>query len=296
MRDVRTVVLDALERLRKGRGLVADDVDARVAPEFAVLFATPADHGEVLRRKLFDYLDGLMAGLPADREVIARVTLNVPPGRPDANLRRRMAFLAEEFRFDERTVRRRMDDAYRRMAERAARGPEAAADRGDGGRAWYVDVLDVVLRLDVPRPHALERRTVVATRSGLDVVDVPKADVEVVFGGRLTPDGLALPRTLEKGERHTYGLMRRVPPDRSRLVYVPHRLCRYFTLLVRFDPERLPGGVWRHDGVSRDVVRAGRPVGRELSLNGAHEVLVEFTGLVDGLAYGVHWSPDRSRD
>ncbi|WP_158846633.1 hypothetical protein [Saccharothrix deserti] len=316
MTDVQDVVVTALAALHKRNGVLSADLDERVRPEFSALFAMPADRGEVLREKLVEYLERLLAGLTDEQEQVARGTLNLRPDPVPGSLTDRMDVLAGELHVDRRTVRRRMNDAYRNMALRAQRGDAALTGDGYGGKGWYVDVFDVVLRLDRPTPEAIERRTVVVTAPTLDrittSVDVPRhpetgqeqpgLETELVFGGTLAGQArgsttnfsldIALPRRLARGDRHTYELISRIPPGQAmtpRYVCVPYRTCRYFVLRVRFDPDRLPKAVWKHDGVPHSAVHDGRPSGKLLELDGAHEVAVEFRDLLNGCAYGVQW-------
>ena len=332
--DIRETVVEGLRRLRKGRGIFADDLDDRVRPEFAELFGASEDTGSALRDKLVEYLEELAVGLPGSLQRAASLSLNLPPAERTENLQQRLERLAEELYCDDRTARRRMDEAFDRMADYAARGGGPAAGGMHTAQGWYVDVFDAVLRLDLDHPEAIERRTIVATAATLDrvetAVDVPRhphregggasgvtgvsgasgvsgADGtalvrEIVFGGIEAGRGrdssthfrttVLLPRTLRKGDRHTYGIMARIPPGQTmvpRYVYVPYGFCRYFTLLVRFHPDRLPGRVWTHNGSPHSAVNDGLPGETLLVLDRANEVRAEFRNLVSGCAYGIQW-------
>jgi AcrR family transcriptional regulator len=309
-------VLEMLRSLRKGRGLLAHDLDRRFRPEFRALFAATSDTDTTLRDKLVKYLEELLPGLPEVLERAARIALNMPPDDKPEILRQRMARLAAELYVDDRTVRRHIDAAFKRMAATAATGGGLAPGLGFGGGGWYVDTLEAVLLLDLPSPEAIERHTIVATAQTLDRITIsidiphhpehrdgdPRLLREVMFGGLVAGDRresstnfstvVALSRTLRKGDRHTYGLISRIPqgqPMAPRYVYIPYRRCRYFSLLVRFHPDRLPGEVWRHDGVPHSVVTDGIPSEDRLTLNRANEVTVSFGDLIGGCAYGVQW-------
>ncbi|GAA3459469.1 hypothetical protein ACFFSW_21570 [Saccharothrix longispora] len=318
MTKVQDIVFAALSGLHKRNGVLSVDLDERVRPDFSVLFAMPADRGDVLRVKLEEYLERLMVGLSDEQELVARGTLNLGARPVLGSLTERMEVLAAELHVDRRTVRRRMNEAYRNMAIRAERGDAALTGDGYGGKGWYVDVFDVVLRLDRPTPEAIERRTIVVTAPSLErittSVDVPRhphadtaprpeLETEIVFGGLLAGRGrgsttnfsldIDLPRTMARGDRHTYELISRIPPGQAmapRYVCVPYRSCRYFVLRVRFDPEHLPDAVWKHDGVPHSVVHDGYPAKELLQPDGAHEVVVEFRDLLNGCAYGVQWA------
>ncbi|MFC0105199.1 hypothetical protein [Kibdelosporangium aridum] len=313
---VGEIVKENLVRLRKGRGVLARDLESRVRPDFTELFGATADSGSVLREKVIGYLDELMADLPEQLRRAARCGLNLPPSTDGDTLQQRLSVLAAEFYCDERTARRRMDDAFLQMAAQADRGQVPMPGVGHGGIGWYVDVFDAVLRLDMANPEAIERRTIVATAASLDrivtSIDVPRHPSnhstrveltrEMMFGGLLAGTGqgsstnfsteITLPRTLHRGERHTYGLIARIPPGQemvNRYVYVPYRQCRYFTLLVRFHPDRVPQRIWRHEGVPHSAVNDEPRPGTELEPNLAYEVSAQFRDLINGCAYGIQW-------
>ncbi|MCE7004190.1 hypothetical protein LWC34_15295 [Kibdelosporangium philippinense] len=305
-----------LVRLRKGRGVLARDLESRVRPEFAELFGATTDTGSVLRQKVIGYLEELMVALPTQWRRAARCGLNLPPSTDGETLQQRLSVLAAEFFCDERTARRRMDEAFLQMAGNADRGQVPMPGVGHGGIGWYVDIFDAVLRLDTANPEAIERRTIVATAGSLDrietSIDVPRHPSnhstrveltrEMMFGGVVAGTGMGsstnfsteiiLPRTLRRGERHTYGLIARIPPGQemvNRYVYVPYRQCRYFTLLVRFPPNNVPQRIWRHEGVPHSAVHDEPKPGSELEPNLANEVSAQFRDLINGCAYGIQW-------
>lgn len=316
MRPVGEIVKESLVRLRKGRGVLSRDLESRIRPEFAELFGATADSGAALRQKVIGFLEELMTGLSDPLRRAARCGLNLPPSADGETLQQRLAVLAAEFYCDTRTARRRMDDAFALMAGNADRGHMPMPGVGHGGIGWYVDVFDAVLRLDLATPEAIERRTIVATGGSLDKIvtstDVPRhpsnhgrqveLSREMMFGGVLAGTGqgsstnfsteITLPRTLHRGERHTYGLIQRIPPGQemvNRYVYVPYRQCRYFTLLVRFHPDRVPQRIWRHDGVPHSAIQDEPVPGSELAPNLANEVSAQFRDLINGCAYGIQW-------
>jgi hypothetical protein len=311
--DVRPIVLKALETLRKGRGLLESNLAERIDPEFRALFAGPLDDAVTLRARLVDYLEGLAVGLPAQEKQVTRVSLNLTSDR-ERNLQQRLEWLAAELHVDLRTVRRWMGRAYELTAEAAA-SERLGPDTGRSGASWYVDTFDVTLRLDVATPEAIERSTIVVTSPELERItisaDVPRPENggpgptslewEVVHGGTLIGNdrrssthvsaAIELSKSLVRGERHMYEMIARIPPGQSmaqRYVCLPLRKYRHFVLRVRFDPDRLPSLVWKHDGDPHSAVQDGVP-GESLTLNRAHEVHVEFRDLDTGYCYGVQW-------
>lgn len=311
--DVRPIVLKALKMLRKGKGLLESNLDERVEPEFRALFASPLDDPSTLAKRLTDYLEELIVGLPAQQRRVARASLNLTSDA-ERNLQQRLESLTEEMHVDLRTVRRRMDDAYRLIAEASA-GERRGQDDSRSGAGWYVETFDVTLRLDVETPEAIERSTIVVTASELERItisaDVPRPDRsgplpndlewEVVHGGTLVGSSrrssthvsaaIELSKPLDRGERHVYEMIARIPPGQSmasRYVCMPLRKYRHFVLRVRFDGDQLPSLVWKHQGDPHSAVQDGVP-GELLTLNRAHEVHVEFHNLTTGYCYGVQW-------
>ncbi|AXX32178.1 hypothetical protein KCV87_31630 [Actinosynnema pretiosum subsp. pretiosum] len=291
--------------------MLENDLAERVDPVFRGLFAGPLDDVDVLRSKLIDYLEALSVALPAQERRVARVSLNLTSDA-ERGLQQRLELLTGELHLDLRTVRRRMDRAYGLIAEAAAH-ERLGDERGVGG--WHVEAFDATLRLDVPTPEAIERSTIVVTAPELERItisaDVPRAEGsgavsndlrwEVVHGGTLVGGdrrssthvsaALELPTPLVRGDRHVYEMIARIPPGQvmaPRYVCVPLRRYRYAALRVRFDPERLPSQVWKHDGDPHSAVQDGVP-GEPLVLNRAHEVHVEFRDLATGYCYGVQW-------
>jgi hypothetical protein len=63
--------------------------------------------------------------------------------------------------------------------------------------------------------------------------------------------------TLNRGERHEYAVIYRVPmgqPMRTHYVLAPMQYCDMFELRVRFNPYDLPKAVWRVEHVThRDL-------------------------------------------
>ncbi|ALG10246.1 hypothetical protein [Kibdelosporangium phytohabitans] len=316
MRTVGEIVKEGLVALRKARGVQSKDLETRITPEFAELIGTTMDTGTALRAKVVAYLDELMTGLPEPLVRVARSALNIPPAADGNTLNQRLTALAAEFFFDTRTARRRMDEAFERMVSNADRGQVPPPGAGHGGTGWYVDAFEAVLRLDLASPEAVERRTIVATAESLDKIvtsmDVPKnpsngtAPVgvapEMMFGGLIAATGqgsstnfsteITLPRALHRGERHTYGLIQRIPPGQrmeTRYVYVPYRQCRFFKVVVRFHPDRVPSEIWRHDGVPHSAVHDDPVPGTELVPDRANEVSAQFRELINGCAYGIQW-------
>lgn len=315
MDDLAALVGANLQRLRKNLGMRNRDLDTRLDPEFCELFGASGDEVEALRRKLTVYLEELVTRLPAELQIAAQQGLNIAPSAADINLTDRIDELAATLVCDARTARRRIDKAFAALAEHAASGSALLSGAGHGGTGWYVDSFDVVLRLDEETPVAYERRRILVTAQTLDEIatsiDVPRhpaqderigLHTDIWFGGLLAgrlqesttnfQTTVRLPKRLRKHERHTLGLIHRIPPGQRmapRYVYVPYRSCRHFRVVVRFAADRRPNRVWRHDGVPHSVVADGVPSTQRLALDLANETSAEFVNLIAGLSYGVQW-------
>ncbi|WP_154697423.1 hypothetical protein [Lentzea guizhouensis] len=315
MDDLVALVAANLVSLRKNLGVRNRDLDTRLDPEFCELFDASGDDVITLRRKLVGYLEELVARLPAELRTAARHGLNVTEDAADINLTDRIDLLAKILVCDARTARRRIDKAFEAIAEHAVTGSGQLSGTGYGGNGWYIDSFDVVLRLDQETPVAYERRRIMVTAETLDEistsVDVPREpgqgnrvglQTDLWFGGLFAGQlresttnfqtVVRLPKRLHRNERHTLGLIHRIPPGQRmapRYVYVPYRDCRRLSVIVRFAPDRRPHLVWRHDGVPHSVVADAVPSSKLLPVDLANEVRADFTNLVGGLSYGVQW-------
>lgn len=302
-------LVDEIKRLRRGRGVLAPNIAVLAGPRLRLLCGIAADDvPAVVRDKLGRRLRELARTLPDDLALALLASLAIHPAARHALLKERMSWLAGQIGRDERTARRRADDACALLAE-AAVNP-----RPEDG--WYVVSFDALVRLDSPSPLVQERRKIVATRDGIGEIvpslSLPRhpADrrrahdvgVSVLYGGRLVrrerPSeshfrfAIALPAALRAGQPHEYGIELRIPPGqpmRPHYVFVPYRRCDRFELRIRFDPARLPGSIWLVAGVPVRVVDDAQPCGEPLRADAAGEIRWEFRDLTQGLGYGVQW-------
>ncbi len=162
---------------------------------------------------------------------------------------------------------RRLAEAGRELIE--AGGSQGGIDEDDG---WYVESFSALLHLDAAPIEAVEHRTVVATKDGVQQlatsISVPRhpaddagrphgLEVELLEGGILElreqpyesyfRNVIALPQPLRQGDRHDYRLRLCIPPGQpmaSHYVHVPFRRSDYFELRVCFDRQHLPRAVW----------------------------------------------------
>lgn len=301
-----------LRRLRRGRGVQAVRLGDEVGPALRALCGVEeTDPHAAVREKVRATLRDSSEGLPFDLRAVFVGALALDVDVAGKFLGDRERSLADEFHRDVRTIRRRVEEAIDLFAENAVArsGPPPGGEDGD----WHVERLEALVRLDVPEPECVERRTIVAEGDIGDHVRVAAtppafgpagdgADLRAVslFGaevigeqrvrdGRLLLD-LRLPQPLCAGQRHECGLVVRACGAggiRSHYLYRPERRCESFELRVRFPVEHVPTSV----SLVRGAADHPEVVGDEVAVDAVHEVRVTFADLRSGFAYGIRWRP-----
>jgi hypothetical protein len=275
-------VVRELTELRRGRGLDATDLHARVGPRLReACDIGQSDIPAVVRRKLILRLTELCGRLPSDLQLAALVALGLHEEASGEFLDRRISWLANRFDRDPRTARRRIDDAFRLLGEYLDedRCIVAATDELD----------EIVVALSVPRQ---------AGTNG------PAIEAQMIYGGELVESQqvspsharfvVRLPRPLGLGQRHEYGIQFTPYPRpllRPYYVLTPLRRCEHFTVRVRFHPQFRPAEVWRLNGLPARVVDDCIPGDDRLSIDNVGDISLEFHALQQGLSYGLQWSP-----
>jgi hypothetical protein len=304
--------------LRKGRGLQASDLDSRLRKLLLMdELAGPGD-AAVHRQALIAEVSRCSADLLGDYRTAIEASLALSAETKQEPLfGGRVNWLASQLGRDYRTALRRIDEAEQRLAEviatelRRRRSRTAVAPDG-----WYVEELRTLLRLDTEIVESHEDRRVVSTRENLTEVkawlDVPRdanqpgADLqaEILYGGHLLRQEqparnrfdliVQLPKPLQPGEEHEYGLILRMP---RRMLRYPHYLltpecqCNKFDLRIRFDLKQLPDWVRRVDRETVRMFEDVQPTGDLLVPDAAGEVHEEFRDLAMYLGYGIQWHP-----
>jgi hypothetical protein len=303
-------LVDELKTLRKGRGLLAGSIDERVGP--AVRGACDVSDGDglaVIRHKVTTRLSELSEQLPDELRVATLAAFAIGPEPRHALYQDRMNWLARKADRDPRTVRRRVDDAIKQLADLALSEPRDRA--GDPADRWHTTQLHVAVAMDRPRPEVLEQRRIVADQDGLRELDLAvslpvtrrELEVTVFYGGALRDRGmeasdrlgftLTLPKPLARGESYDFAMRFRLPTARAmrpHLVCVPKRPCDVFDLRLRFARDDVPLRVGHLQGAfQRDVTD---PVchGTPHPVDKAGEVRMRFRHLTPGLAYGARWA------
>ena len=305
-----------LNELRRGRGLDAADLHQRIGPCLrAACDITEADPPAAARQKLVLRLTELCGRLPPDLRLAALAAFGLHEEAAGEFLDRRISWLASVLDRDPRTARRRIDLAFRRLAELL--GAPASNRDLHPLAGWYVEAMKAMLRLDRDPPDLQEERRIVAQVDELDELvlsfsvpaepgsdPVPDITADVLFGGEIVEARqvsashaqfvMRLPSPLRLGQRHEYGI--RFAPRRTALrpyyVMTPLRRCEEFSVRVRFDRADPPSRVWRLNGVPGRVIDDGVDSGDALTVNRVGEVGLEFHDLHQGLSYGLQWSFD----
>jgi len=305
-----------IRQLHKGRGVQAGNLDSRLGPLLGELAGT-AD-AAARRQALIAEINRCTGQLLEDYRKAIGASLALSEETADEPLfTRRASWLAEEIDRDSRTALRRIREAEWRLAELIA--AELGRRRGripvapDG---WYVAELWTIMRVDGDIVESEQDRRIVSTRDGLTEVmawlDLPsdtnqpgsELRAEIRYGGRLLRKEqqsgnrfnlmVQLPKPLQPGEEHEYGLILRMP---RHMLKRPHCLvtpeCQFgrFDLTVRFDPARLPEWIRRVDGETVRTFDHPRPIGELLVPDAAGEVHQEFRDLALYLGYGIQWAP-----
>jgi hypothetical protein len=302
---------DELLEIRRGRGMLSDDIATRVGARLRnACGVTNTDSAAAVRRKVADRLVELSGGLPADLRISVLAALALHPEAGHQFVQDRMGWAARQINRDHpRAAVRRMKVGLRILAEQLddlVTDPRTA-------QGWHTDSLRSLLRMDLDPPELVEERVIVANADRLDEIEVrlsapnpgPANEIRaaVIYGGEIvraepvsTSHGrfvLRLPGPLRAGDRHEYRMRFSAlsrTEMRSYYVLTPLHPCARFAVRVRFHPGAVPPKVWRVDGVPTRVLDDAVPLADILDVDRIGEVAVEFSGLQQGLSYGVQWS------
>lgn len=309
-------VADEIGVLHKGRGLQAGDLDSRLGPLLLEIVGT-AD-AAAQRQRLISEITRWAAQLPDDYRVAIEASLALSAETIEKpHFTGRASWLAERIDRDTRTAQRRIREAEWRLAELIATELRRRRNRApvapDG---WYLAGIRATLRLNGDVIESEEDRRIVSTREDLTEVmawlDLPgdtnapggelRADIR--YGGHLLRKEqpsrnrfnfmAQLPRPLQPGDEHQYGLILRIPRHMLKLphyVVTPECQCDKAELTVRFNPARLPRWIRRVDGETVRTFENPQPIGDLLVPDAAGEVRQEFRDLTLYLGYGIQWAP-----
>ncbi|MGH3877368.1 MAG: hypothetical protein ACRDSK_10080 [Actinophytocola sp.] len=307
-------------QFRRGRGIREPRPLKSLSAELRTLCRIgerddPGHAWATLVRKVSD----LTARLPADLRIAAEAALALHSETENMRyLNDRIEWLRMQEECSERTARRRIEDAVKKLVVEAKRDlsqpPETFTNPDQG---WYVEMLRTRLQVGRGSPRAVEERRIVVTTDGLGEIihraNIPPGDydrtrkrgldMEVVYGGSMRPIsssgshfqwGVRLPVPMNLGDTHDYGVVMRIPEGQSMVpqyVCLPLRRHDLFELRIAFDPTRLPARIWRLAGVAPRVVDDWQVIEPLLVPNKAGEVSAIFRDLRVGFGYGIQWEP-----
>lgn len=311
MTVARDDLVAELKTLRKGRGMGAAALTERIGPSLREVFgvATEAD-AATLRQTVVRRLRELSESLPGDLRICVVAAFGLQKDVDLPFYQDRVRWAADQLQRDDRTVRRRIDDGIRQLAELALT-PNTPALVEDGNGGWRTESLRSILSLDRRNPELIEFRRVAAERDGLAEVDLAwtmskvelseDLPIEVLYGGTLVSRQLEaadriglmlrLATPLSRGDVVEVALRYRAPGETMRPHYVctPLHPCDHFELRVRFPADQPPNYVWLLNGVLQGDIE-DRVAPRDLvPIDEAGEVKVEFRRLKPSRSYGIRW-------
>jgi len=318
----RSELVKELKGLKRGRGVLSDDIDRLVGPALRHVCGTgPVVPTELLREQVSRVLRREAAHLPNDQRYAVLAALALMPNMPPDEQRflgRRMKWMLQHHRtgYSERTAARSCDAGLIRIADRLLPENDPGRNNRFTGGAWHTVRLISSVRLDRDPPELHERRLIAADKDGLDKITtsftVPQntaeaaaPDVRIRIGDtgdftvmkQATPGhyqaDIPLPHPLDRGETWEYDATFVPSPDAKLLPHYylsPLRPCGEFLLEVRFRPDRTPRKVWRLDGVPTSAAPKAGSDDDLLPPDPSGRVETRFEHLAIGLSYGVRWS------
>ena len=309
-----------LRLLKRGEGLYAADLSRSVGPGLRAAFGLhPDEDPELTRAKLRNGLMPLVDLLEQPEGLAVSASLGMHEGAPFRFLKERQNFVVKHLDRDSvRTADRLANRGLRRIANMiVANGPrsgsstDALAFVGDG---WYVLSASLLVLADRTPNVVQERRTIISAASGLnevsDVFEAPTSDEDSdaeswkavpLFGGmiaestwwsgRICRTRLQLPQPLSVGEQYEYAISFEGPAAGGRRVFVHTPLRRCDSLSIRLRVPSDVGGAWMIAGMPPSIASdVSLEMQHPVRPNAAGEVLVDFTDIYLGLAYGIGWS------
>lgn len=315
MADAVTELAGELKVLRRGRGLQGANVSVEIGPLVRrVCGISDGDDRDTVRRKVHITITEMVSRLPVEQRQPVLAAFGLEQAFLGESFADRVEHVAALHKKTARTIRRHVDAGFEQLADimiqmngRSARPPHAS---------WYLRRFEAILRMRRDSPECFERRTIIANEPGLDevttsitvprMIDAEQREyhlcIEPHFGVRLlstervSPTRLvfrfALPRPLQIGESHEFGLISRIPsgqPMRSHYVFFPGMFCDEFDLRVRFDPDCRPRELWRVENAEYPDLDNGRASGEMVALDKAGEIHFFFDNLILGCGCGAQW-------
>lgn len=306
-----------LKALRKGRGLSVPPPPAALGPAVRVVCGiSPDDAPASTHRKVVARMRELAATLPGDLRVAVLAAFGLHEDATAKFLKERVLSAAQMLERDERTARRRIDEAIERLAELAATSTDLASPAASPGHRWHTEELRVALLVDGPMVDAFVFRRIVAGENGIEELDLAltlsaaarqgepvresEFEIDAFYGGALTGRtmeskerirlALRLPAPLRRDQRHDFLLRTRAKLSAPYYVSVPRQPCELFDLHVRFAGEP-PAKTGRLAEIFQQDASDNLVEGTPLELDASGALHTEFRTLQRGFAYGVRWQP-----
>jgi hypothetical protein len=262
-----------LEFLRKGAGLRHPALLSRLGPNIRLLSGISVhDTAAIARTKIVDKVEELLRDEPAGVLLVVLVALAGHPRAVQATLGERILWLSSDRRYQPRTARRRIDDAFEVLLHAAAASFRSGRGYAGAGRSnpadWWLRSSTALLRLRAPGSGVLmtelsEERTVVFAKDGVEALfcefslprpactnrappaangDPRRLDISVVHGGTIREVRRAtdqhyeftveLPRRFGVGQSHSYMVRYRLPDGQP---MAPHYVLQPFVPCESFD-------------------------------------------------------------
>jgi hypothetical protein len=312
-------LIDDLKAVRRGLGVHAPDLAARLGPALAKVCAVADTDAPGLRRhKVIETLTELTDRLPESPRVIGRIAFGLD-GAGHERYTARVGRIAGLIDRDARTAQRRVDDVIAQIAESATSSvPRTTARRGE--LDWHTTEVRSIVLLHLPVDEVTETRRVLSHRTGLSEIDhsvsvvrppgasgppsLADLGIDMLYGGVLhSPEPitatrfrlrLRLPHALDQGESHEFSFRIRLPQGLAPFyVCTPMAPCDRFELTVGFGVGRTPSRVWLiEDEFALDAGEdvPGRPA---VAADAAGEAKAVFADLAPQRSYGLGWTPHR---
>jgi hypothetical protein len=309
-----------LRALRKGRGLYVTQLAERLGPALRTVCGLDDAAGpSESRSRVAEHLQRLAERLPEDLRIAVLAAYGIEPEARLPFYQDRVDWAADRLGRDRRTVRRRIDEGIKQMAELATAPDDATEPLQQVSPVdWHTKSMRAVLVLDRGSPVAFLERCIVAHRDDLERLDLAVTVtsppcrsnalaaedllVDVTFGGALSWMGmessdrfglhLDLPHPLRRDESYTFALQMRIPEGKvmqPHYVCVPTHRCDLFELRIRFDAANLPRRVWRLDGVYQRDIDDPEVRAEAVALDRFGETSLVFRQLKTDRAYGARW-------
>jgi hypothetical protein len=307
-----------LRRLARGEGLLRGSPAGRIGQQlWFVSEITDLDTREDATEKVTRLIEDLIGRYGVSDQTIARVFLGTDPGASQPTMEQRKKWLATELRCSDSTLRRRVQDVLRRLADDAVVAGRRLAATGELG--YEMEALHVDIEIVDDRIAVVQRKRELRAVHPLTCIHcmfgVPplQPDLEEMFGievyggelddprrqrgpaGDVILYGVKPPQPLEKGDRYSFSDKVTCPPGQPmahHYVVEPRTLLGILTVKVRFDPRKVPTDVWRVYRAQHRQIDIWPPDAQQLQPDSSGIVEVSFDYVGKDGACGLAWTWD----